>query len=298
MKPSIRVRRLYADLIEGRSRVRVAQPDMSLAREPAFLVGPYRSGTTLLRLVLDSHSQLACPPETTFHRYLEPMTNDVASGFEYLGFDSDHVAAKAREFADYFYNSYAASNSKQRWIDKSPEYVWSLAWLQRLYPDARFVILTRNPLDQIDSHLRSGHALESRLGSVVEGLDPNALEVGCAKYWRQATERQIAMCEDDSASTFIVSYDEFCERPEAVGRGMFEFLGLPWEPEVLRFHAFSHDFGASDTRARVSRSISAGTGHATQWSQAVEEECREITREAAERISTLRQQQPTFPAGS
>jgi protein-tyrosine sulfotransferase len=269
---SVRARRLYADLITGRTRVRMAQPVTQRSTQPAFLVGPYRSGTTVLRLVLDSHSQLACPPETTFMAHLSRMLGDPAAGFDHLGFDRQHTTAKLAELADYFYASYAASAGKPRWIDKSPEYVWHLDWMNELFPDARFVFLVRNGLDQADSHLRSGHEIGSRLAPF-HAAEGEADQSAAVRYWLAATEEQLAFHADHRDNSTFVSYEDFCADPAREASRLFSFLGLPWEEGALRFHEHRHDFGPSDTRARVSTSIERGPSRVDSWDPRVRREC-------------------------
>src|SRR6185503_17766190 len=124
-----------------------------LERVPApFVVGVARSGTTLLRLMLDAHPQLTIPPETHFvpklishcERWMEEgaTTGERRDrAFELItthprwgdfGLDADalrrHLEAHDRlspgDAARSFYEAYAEREGKPRWGDKSPPYTW------------------------------------------------------------------------------------------------------------------------------------------------------------------------------
>ncbi len=122
--------------------------------DPApFVVGMGRSGTTLLRLILDSHSVLAVPPETDFPEALtcgSEISDDAAlrafrrhRDWRSFGIDSAslHAALKARpspsagEALRCFYRTYASRFGKSRWGDKTPAYVTRFA--EPLRPAAR-----------------------------------------------------------------------------------------------------------------------------------------------------------------
>jgi hypothetical protein len=135
-----------------------------------FLVGVGRSGTTLLRLMLDAHDALAIPAETHFipavagmsgepatlrRRFLEALT-----GFEtwpdltISAAELDAALAGIEPFtvADgvrCFYRLYAKRRGKTRVGDKSPPYCLHIATIARLLPEARFVHLIRDGRDVV-----------------------------------------------------------------------------------------------------------------------------------------------------
>lgn len=275
------LRRLYADLVQGRSHVRITTPvNAPVGVPPIFLVGAYRSGTTLFRLLLDSHPRLACPPETTFIAPLgEVLTQDWArSGFDGLGFDRGHVAHKIRELVSYFYESYAASTGKQRWVDKSPEYVWHLNVIRELFPEASFVLLTRYPLDQVHSHISSEHDLSSRLKDIRLSIDPlDDSRIAAARYWAAAVDAQLAFFRQYPESCVWVRYEDLCQDPEATLRRVLSAVGERFDPTMLDFSRQRHDFGLSDDRARVSNRIQLRTGLYRNWDEEVIQRCLAVT---------------------
>jgi hypothetical protein len=139
---------------------------------PVFVVGCPRSGTTLLRLMLDAHPDLAIPPESHFiplvarvrRRYERPegfdaerMARDVFRGIRFRdwGLAEEAVLAEIRATrpsdlagaAEAFFVAYARSRGKIRWGDKTPGYSLEMPLIASLYPSARFVHLVRDGRD-------------------------------------------------------------------------------------------------------------------------------------------------------
>src|SRR2546430_1135755 len=142
---------------------------------PLFVVGCGRSGSTLLRLMLDAHPQLAVPPESHFipqlwrdHGGARPVDPDVivralvaTPHFRHWKIPEDAVRRRVEElerpsFADVVGAAFEANADvygKTRWGDKTPIYVRSIPLLARLWPEARFAHLIRDGRDVALSYL-------------------------------------------------------------------------------------------------------------------------------------------------
>src|SRR5262249_42673199 len=104
-----------------------------MAKRPAhdgiIVMGAPRSGTTLLRRILDAHPDIACPGETNLlaacARFLhsetiaEGVDIGVLAGLEFAGFAEDAVLEALREFAFGFHREYAKRQGKPRWACKT-----------------------------------------------------------------------------------------------------------------------------------------------------------------------------------
>jgi sulfotransferase family protein len=186
-----------------------------------------------------------------------------------------------RRFVASFHEDYARSAGKSRWADKSPDYVWHLDWLLELFPTAKFVLLTRFALDQVDSHVTSQHALAQRLGPRPDDED---VRIAATRYWVRAVDEQLRFAAAHSESCHLVRYEDLCRTPEPVLRTLFSFLDEPWDPRVLDFAAHDHDFGYSDARARTSREIAWSTGAYESWPPEVRRQCDLIAAATLARI--------------
>ena len=129
-----------------------------MAGGPIFIVGAMGSGTTLLRLVLDSHEHIAIPPETGFmraydaHKYT-PFKASGANWMRRLGWNDAERDELLAELYDTVFMRYATEHGKQRWGEKTPLHTWHIDDMARLFPDARFIGMVRHPSASVASNM-------------------------------------------------------------------------------------------------------------------------------------------------
>jgi sulfotransferase family protein len=211
------------------------------------IVGAPRSGTTLLRLMLDSHSQLAIPPETgfipgcarlsgsgaqlreTFIRWITNFPAD-APGWADYAIPVDKLRRELetqREFTvsdglRTFYRMYAERFGKSRWGDKTPAYTRDMATIAGLLPEAHFIHLIRDGRDV---------ALSWRQTWFSPGDDVPTL----ARAWRRWVEG--AQAQSQRVANYIeIRFERLVAEPEAVLREVTQFVGLPYESDMLDYH--------------------------------------------------------------
>jgi hypothetical protein len=276
-------RRIYGDLVQRRAAVRISTPDsVGSGESPFFILGAYRSGTTLLRYCLDSHSRIAIPPESEFIAAMEALVSDEAAldGLGALGFDVEHVRLRTREFCSYFFNSYAWSKGKPRWGDKTPRYLGRLGLLQWLYPDAPFVMIVRHPLDQIHSFTRGGAFVHEQLVPYV-GSDLDA-RIAASFYWRDTVDELIRAYRAHSSDTVIIRYEDLCCAPRKSLGLVLECLGEAWEDGVETYYMFEHDLGREAGRVTGTRGFSLRSRGYEGWPEEIRSRCTSIVSEHME----------------
>ncbi|MEO8092364.1 MAG: sulfotransferase [bacterium] len=226
--------------MKPRFRGRFGRP--SVPEPSPFVVGLGRSGTTLLRLMLDAHPELAIPPETHFatgvirmYRQGSPQpaeTADYLAGLRRwgdFGIDREEMlerltgsgAADAQAALRAFYEIYAAKQQKPRWGDRTPDYGVQMRRIARTLPEARFVHLIRDGRDAALSRARaSGKRVRPQKA---------------AARWRERIEQTRAQaarvphyCE--------VRYEDLVREPEPTLRRILSFVDLEWDPAVLAYH--------------------------------------------------------------
>ncbi|MEV4726041.1 sulfotransferase family protein [Micromonospora humida] len=220
-----------------------ARPDRP--QGPIFLVGCQRSGTTMLRLVLDSHSRVSCGPET---RFLADMQRIVGRDWERLsrfGFPREYWLGRIADFFGGIQADYARSRGKTRWADKTPLYALSIDFLAEVFPDAQFVHVVRDGRDVVVSH-RKRFGYWSAVKCVVKW--PRYIRVARAAGARLPADRYHEL-----------RYEETVTDPEKAMRGLFEFLGEPWEAGVLDYDGKQHDVAGKYTAEAQRRRAAAGT---------------------------------------
>ncbi len=226
---------------------RGGEGDTSSGRLPSpFVVGVGRSGTTLLRLMLDAHPELTIPPETGFvPQLIETARGGEASVDELLavitghwrwkdfGLESEQLRARfeaARSLRPApvlrrFYELYAEQQGKSRWGDKTPGYAKHMPEITRVLDEARFIHIIRDGRD----------VALSRVNTL--SMKPITLEQA-ARLWRRwirQARRQGARIEHYAE----VRYEELIAEPESVLRGLCEGLHLDFDPAMLDYHARS-----------------------------------------------------------
>jgi hypothetical protein len=213
-----------------------------------IIVGAPRSGTTLLRLMLDSHPDLAIPPETGFLAIAGDLSNEPeetmretffrrvtrfpeeAPGWDDFGIDASDfwktlMAIQPFSIADgyrAFYRTYAARAGKSRWGDKTPTYTEYLATIQRVLPEARFVHVIRDGRDV---------ALSLRHMWFTPGRDIESL----ARTWRRSVTTARAQAPE-CRHYLEVRFEALIVRPVDVLSTVCAFLDLSYSESMLDYH--------------------------------------------------------------
>lgn len=269
-----------------RSRREIVAPEARCATErPIFVIGVHRSGTTLVRLVIDSHSRIACPPESFFLLPERALLDDAKAleGLLAMGFKLDHVVARLREHVAYFFELYAATKRKPRWADKTPSYVACLDFIETLFPDAQYVMVYRHGLDSACSIAQIPDILEAEPHIAACGGDRFA---GAARYWATQCGAMRAFAAGHPGRCHEIFYEKLTSDPEPEARRLFAFLGEPWEPAVLEFYAQPHDrwAGLQDIKAVASRGFAPNVG---SWRQQPAERVRAMLAQAGPMLAAL-----------
>jgi hypothetical protein len=212
-------------------------------RSPAvFVVGMNRSGTTLLRMMLDAHPELTIPPETHFVPDLIKATREPDATAE----DALAAMKSAREWGDFgfsdeemlgrlralpaikpgpavrtFYEAYMEQQGKPRWGEKTPTYVQKMRLIQRALPEARFVHVIRDGRDV---------AL-----SVLDRTVRELTTTDVARRWR----KKITKAREDAPKLehyTEIRYEDLILDTEPVLRRVCEFIDLPWDDAMLDYH--------------------------------------------------------------
>jgi hypothetical protein len=229
------------------------------ARNPyLFVVGCPRSGTTLLRRMLDAHPDLAITPETHWiPRWFERGIGVTADGFatpelvsrllaspkfgrtgigrqELEGLLRAEAPVSYADFARGFFDLYGRVEGKAFVGDKTPGYVRHLPLLHELFPEARFVHLIRDGRDVALSAL-SWHRwpkLAKRLPASRE------YPVAAAAFWwagfvRAGREAGVPLGKD---TYHEVRYEALVADPTTEAGSLCAFLDLPFDERIIRFH--------------------------------------------------------------
>ena len=220
-----------------------------------FVVGCPRSGTTLLRRMLDSHPLLAVSNDPHFIHYVVARFGQTANGrmnpaivdsllayraFGRLGLGESEVRDAAAsspsfpEFVSRLYSSYALREAKAVAGEKTPRYVRFLPLLDSFFPWAKFVHIVRDGRDVALSTL--DWAKPDR-GPGRFRLWQSEPVVTCALSWRwHVTTGKRDGRLFGPARYLEVRYEDLVAEPEATLHSIASFLELPFAPEMLAYH--------------------------------------------------------------
>jgi hypothetical protein len=260
-----------------RTRI-VVSDDSDLCCSPIFVVGTHRSGTSLLRRILDSHRNIACPTETFWLAHYSRILNDARTfeGFWNLGFDRSQALEGLRRGASYFHEAYRRAKGKPRWADKTPQYTEHLETLFTLFgPQARFVLIFRHPMDVAFSIWNRGWELAPPTGDRV---------ADACRYVLVSGQSQLGFRRRHPEACWVMHYDRLVRHPERTLRRLCDFLGEPWDAAMLEHHRAAHDFGCEDPIARGRGGFHGSYDNWRQWSPEVTRRAAEILRPLMEKL--------------
>jgi hypothetical protein len=215
---------------------------------PIFIVGCQRSGTTLLRLMLDSHPNISCGPETRFLADLAAVMNKGWETVASYGFPLEQWRKRFADLFDSFQRDYAMSRGKVRWADKTPRYALSLAPIASMFPTCQIVHVIRDGRDVVASH-RDRWGYWSAIRSV-------------EKWPRYISAARSAASSLPPERYREIRYEDLVTDTETTLRGLLEFLNEPWDPAVLEHDESPHDVAgqyASRVAKRRARQIEQTT---------------------------------------
>jgi protein-tyrosine sulfotransferase len=242
-----------------------------LGEDPAFVLCLGRSGSTLLRLILDSHPDLACPPETNIPALCSQLAV-VWSLIEGAPLSlqrgdappmiPDAAIAGIRKMMDLMTTPYLKRRRKKRYCDKSLGTAAYAKLLLRIYPDARFVCLFRHPMDMISSGLEAcpwglnGYGFDRYIAD-----SPGNAVMALARYWLDGATAIAAFEENNPESCHRVRYEDLVTDPERIAAGIFDFLGVGQMPRIEEavFSGEHERFGPADHKIWYTEAISQGS---------------------------------------
>jgi hypothetical protein len=228
-----------------------------------FIVGVGRSGTTMLRLMLDAHPDLTIPPETHFVPDLIEAIDDGAGPARAvevmqsvrqwgdLHMEPAEVQAKLEAVEDWnaanalraFYEIYAERQGKPRIGEKTPAYVRKMRLIEKTLPEARFIHVIRDGRDV---------ALSRWKRTLGEGKRAPATQV--AEGWERRIRR--AQKQGKRLNHYLeLRYEDLVTDTEPNLRRIAEFLELPWDPCMLTYYE-----GAADRMAEMARDLPSADG--------------------------------------
>ncbi len=224
--------------------------------EPLFIVGAQRSGTTLLRLILNAHSAIAIPEEGTFwmpllrsersalggrisgkklQRYIEYIRKN--SQFRAWRLDAESKLQEILERGDTtlaelmesVYSLYARSQNKMFWGDKTPSFFRKIDELSQLFPSAKFIHIVRDGRDVFLSMRKREPSRDNIAVAALEWM--RKVETASRSIERLGSERG-----------YVITYESLLENPEQEVANLCAFLNIEFEHGMSEFYKSSEKY--------------------------------------------------------
>lgn len=218
-----------------------------LINSPIFIVGPPRSGTTLLAAMLANHSRIACGPETHFFSKLslkelqaavsdrewpKKAVNQLASlhlsgqlvhqlfGLPLTELDQylQHRSPNIQSMLEALVQAHAQSLGKPRWAEKTPNHLLYIDLIRQLFPDASVIRIIRDPRDVALSLRKLPWASQSILAN--------------AYLWQSWIDQSQSFFLADN-NTLTLRYEDLISDPKEIMCQVCRFIGEKFEEEMV-----------------------------------------------------------------
>lgn len=206
---------------------------------PVFVLSLERSGSTLLRNILDAHPEIFSPAQLHIGSlcYWMHLTSycSISQLFTHLNEQERQAAARAevRRVVSELVQGYASKKNKRIWCDKTTMNINYIDILSSIFPNAKFICLYRNCLDFVYSYMSV-----SKLGFMEEiapyiQRNPYNIVSAIVDYWVDSNHKIYGFEQENKEKCFRVTYEEIVSAPDETLAALFGFLGLNWQSKLF-----------------------------------------------------------------
>ncbi len=260
---------------------------------PIFVLCYARSGSTLVRYVLDTHPQIVCPPELhlllTAHRlaWIFEHTAKAPGGGDQPSDAKAYATERVRETVSSIMDEHAARAGKLVWAEKSVSSIDYIGLLQELYPQARLICLHRQASDVMASCAQAAQQNQGVFGfePFVAATAKNPVD-GLADYWIDKTRRLLDTEQRLVDTCLRTRYEDLVSNSQTTLDTLFGFLELPISAGMLdSIFSTPHIVGPGDSKILTTTGIHANSiGHGQRLALDT------LSAERREQINTLHAQ--------
>lgn len=244
-------------------------PALRKPTAPIFILGTGRSGTTILGVVLSMHRDVGFlnEPKAIWAalRDDEDLIGSYHRGAARYRLGADDATAELRQAAHRIYGAYLRLSMTRRVVDKYPEMIFRVPFIREIFPDARFLFLSRNGWDTcasisrwskrlgietgVDQHdwwgvnrrkwnllveqvIREHADLVPHIDMFHELQDQRAM---AATEWIVTMREGLRLLEMHPQDVLHVPYEALCDAPREMCQSIAQFVGLENDPALLDY---------------------------------------------------------------
>ena len=234
-----------------------------------FIIGPPRSGSTLLQRMLGAHSKIFTCPEPHiltplahlgYYHNVEKAPYDHLRGHDaILQFvdklprkEADYIDA-CQQYSNTLYSKRMQESGKQFFLDKTPAYALVLDFIVKLYPGAKYIVLTRHPVAVFSSYANSffngDYESANTFNPIIDRYVP-------------AIARFLKNTRADLVHT---QYEKVVTNPEKEIRQILDFLDLPFEKNTVEYGLQAYNEKGLGDPVSVNRHTRPMTDSLNKW---------------------------------
>ncbi len=252
-----------------------------MTSSPIFIGGAGRSGTTLIRVILDSHPNIACGPELKVTPILAGLWHSFQTAHlpplrEYLLTPAD-INQIFGQMITSLLEKYRLQAGKPRIAEKSPNNVFFFQHLHHIFPESPLIHVIRDGRDVVCS-LLTMNWVNPQTGQPIE-YTRDARKA--AEYWVSAvqTGRKAARGPSLAPRYMELRYEDIVGQPEETLRKLFAFIKEPWDPAVLEFHRRERNLAGESSAAQVSKPLYAAS--VGRWKKDLNPADKQVVKDVA-----------------
>ena len=228
----------YLEKVESRKKFfnklkKEKWPSLKLSdgqRNPIFIIGFPRSGTTLLDTILSSHPSIEVIEEKSMVPELIGSLNELTKNkLDNLKKINSEQIQKLRN--NYFKNLYSHTKNKDNskfYIDKLPLNIIYVGEILRIFPEAKFIFSLRHPCDCVLSCFMQTFKINNAMANFLNLEDSAKLYDHVMRLWTQ----YISIFHINHHE---IKYENLIQSLETTVRPLLKFLELPWNDKILEF---------------------------------------------------------------
>jgi protein-tyrosine sulfotransferase len=232
---------------------------MSYQAPPFFILSCKRSGSTLLRYIIDTHPDICIPPELMMGdlcTFLHHMVSTLSYGEVNLNSSQEdrgrRCYAEVNRIISEWMSTYAKSRGKRLWGEKTPNNLSRLNVLKSVFPDA---CLHRNCMDVASSFLELMNTYNWSLMPIYYIRNRNVASA-CIDNWIDETNKLLTFEQENIENCIRVRYEDIVSDPIRTLKPVFEFIGVSFEPKLLdSIFTVQHDPWPGDVKVTFTKEI-------------------------------------------
>jgi hypothetical protein len=245
-----------SSLLDVPKRAPIALAANNPKSAPILIGGAPRSGTTLLRAIVNAHPNIVCGPELRAVPALCALLGNISGAssnvlLRHFNVKSETIDAAFAEAIEAFIAPLRIHSGKLRIAEKTPTNILHFPVLRRLFPDSPLISIRRDPRDVVASML----SMPWRDPKSGEPMMVTRDAAAAAKLWVACADVENLMRGDPLLH--CLRYEDLVTAPAAAIRGLFDFLGEP-PTNAAYFHdtLFDQKSGENEaSNARVAQPI-------------------------------------------